>query len=1303
MLAVLFLSRNCYPRLYTGIEVQRGCDSREARQIGKEMLKSLGELSGIFLERGQDEHGKPVYGFLHQTFGEYLAGIHMAEALQAEQFDLGKYIHRSVWHEPLLLMAGHLSIYSTPQANTLIEDILRFDSLYEDVLQRDSLLALDCLADDIRVKPELRQEALNRLALMLAHDAPQVRESAVTQCRRLAITSHRSVILATIKQTYPIGNNAEMAKFTPEIRLGIIEALIYLGDRDGAQPLLWSLKNTQGKAQRLRLEYWPEEAVDYMLSLKADPNTYFSVFIGSDLAECRIGPVNAQLLYRVLGIDEFKNMINKLKSHVKDKSELAILDWIALLAKNPADNSLFKQFIERNDLPQAKRLAAERLLEDELYTGVAIRALQELVNDGTDEAPAAARLLLRKNVEHAFNWKRLQELSLLVNDSNAPKAIETLMENGFENFAVPAGLFLLSNSHPENISYNNIWDVANCLFRWDPSGLGRTTMEWLATRLGYPRRLQASQALLDAGYIKETIPLLEMIAYAHFDEDRQKACQQLLLLKELESIAPLLQAMAKTQSSKSRYYAHMAFALLDKPSNAGKEATKIQSKPLNLDGQLAEYHRALIDFCSNGLDVLNNLTPENEFQRSTILLAKCSLYQQIRNHGLEDVETILSANDFHTNTWRQLLQDPEPVIMLQCAFFVPLEEFTLFQERIISMWQHHQIELSIPLKIACIQILSRQINVKQGFPVLIQALSNEDGSVRSEAVSALGQVGDESTIPHLLNALSDGDSSVRNAAVSALGNVGDESVISHLFNALSDEDSSVRNAAVSALGNVGDESVISHLLNALSDGDSSVRNAAVSALGNVGDESIISHLLTFVSDEDSSVRREAVYILERVGNESIIPHLLTLLSDENESVRRASAYVLRRVGDESIVPYLLTALSDKESTVRNGAAFALGQVGDESVIPSLLAVLSDEDGSVRSAAVSALGAVGDESVIPSLLAVLSDEDGSVRSAAVSALGRVGDESIVPYLLTALSDKESSVRNGAAFALGQVGDESVISYLRAVLSDGVSYVRYSAAFALGQVGDESVIPHLLLILAHESGYIPGGAVYALGAVGNESVIPHLLIALSNKDDYVRSGAAYALGQVGDKSVIPHLLKALTDKDSSVRSGAAYALGQVGDESVISHLLIALSDKDSSVRRRAAYALGRVGDESVIPDLLKALNEKNSWTQAEIFYALGHLGAIEATQYLSILKPSDMYEVASIATAAIHLDPELATIFLDEYTQKYPRNSRISTLKGQTLWQKDDLPAALSHFQNGILINKKKQRQFIGLGSLSFGIG
>ncbi len=117
---------------------------------------------------------------------------------------------------------------------------------------------------------------------------------------------------------------------------------------------------------------------------------------------------------------------------------------------------------------------------------------------------------------------------------------------------------------------------------------------------------------------------------------------------------------------------------------------------------------------------------------------------------------------------------------------------------------------------------------EQAVSPLMDALKDEDSSVRWSAASALGEIGSEKAIPGLIKALENENSYVRSRAADALGKIG-SAAISPLINALEHENYSVRGSAADALGEIGSEKAISGLINALEDENYSVRKSAVSA------------------------------------------------------------------------------------------------------------------------------------------------------------------------------------------------------------------------------------------------------------------------------------------------------------------------------------------------------------------------------------------------------------------------------------------------------------------------------------------
>ncbi|MCP4544322.1 MAG: NACHT domain-containing protein [Chloroflexi bacterium] len=150
-----------------------GVEEREAIVYAKEFLGQISERSGIFRERGYDERGRRVFGFLHLTFAEYFTARYLAglweglgEDADARRAFLRKYAHVSRWREVVLLMAGDVGLRDSDRAERatrLAGDILTLSSEYEEYLHRDLLLAGMCLADDLRVQRKAANYVLSGL------------------------------------------------------------------------------------------------------------------------------------------------------------------------------------------------------------------------------------------------------------------------------------------------------------------------------------------------------------------------------------------------------------------------------------------------------------------------------------------------------------------------------------------------------------------------------------------------------------------------------------------------------------------------------------------------------------------------------------------------------------------------------------------------------------------------------------------------------------------------------------------------------------------------------------------------------------------------------------------------------------------------------------------------------------------------------------------------------------------------------------------------------------------------------------
>jgi len=168
-----------------------GMNERDAHARASQFRRNVSEFSGIFLERGLDHDGRSIYGFLHLTFEEYFAALCLVDKWQREgKHVLKPLLHNPRWNEIILLTAGHLGVFSSYQATRFIWTILEMKSEYENILHRDLLMAVRCLADDIRVDAELRRTVLSQLlkVYFAPKSSPTLQDDIRQACSRLSGT-----------------------------------------------------------------------------------------------------------------------------------------------------------------------------------------------------------------------------------------------------------------------------------------------------------------------------------------------------------------------------------------------------------------------------------------------------------------------------------------------------------------------------------------------------------------------------------------------------------------------------------------------------------------------------------------------------------------------------------------------------------------------------------------------------------------------------------------------------------------------------------------------------------------------------------------------------------------------------------------------------------------------------------------------------------------------------------------------------------------------------------------------------------
>lgn len=215
-------------------------------------------------------------------------------------------------------------------------------------------------------------------------------------------------------------------------------------------------------------------------------------------------------------------------------------------------------------------------------------------------------------------------------------------------------------------------------------------------------------------------------------------------------------------------------------------------------------------------------------------------------------------------------------------------------------------------------LLCSWIGGKRAVPILFIALRNGDDKVREDAVWAMGESHDKSTIPALTAALGDSSNNVRGHSAVALIKLGaadvvvkaGPKVVRAMVVALEGSDEWVCKGGMDVVVKIG-QPAIRELINALTDN------------GMEGDWN--RHLRE---------RKIAIEALGKIGQPAV-PDLINLLKSSNHWDSSGAALALGKTGDKYVVPALIDALKSSDHAVRDSAADALGEIGDKSAIPAL--------------------------------------------------------------------------------------------------------------------------------------------------------------------------------------------------------------------------------------------------------------------------------------------------------------------------------------------------------------------------------
>jgi HEAT repeat protein len=251
--------------------------------------------------------------------------------------------------------------------------------------------------------------------------------------------------------------------------------------------------------------------------------------------------------------------------------------------------------------------------------------------------------------------------------------------------------------------------------------------------------------------------------------------------------------------------------------------------------------------------------------------------------------------------------------------------------------------------------------------------------------------GDPATLPVVLAAAQSPDAAVRNAAWTALGELGDASTVSPLAEAAASRQGDERTAARQALVALHRGPIAAALVAQLETAPAPVQAEIARALRDRAENGATPALLALTGDERASVRQAALRTLapltEAYHWEPLLDVLLRLPDEESRRLARDALAALNQRAksgpplDPAILAQKLAAAS---GPLRIQLLPLCAWFSDDRLRAALRADLESADAGVRAAAANAICATEDKTLLADLVKLAGNaEDATVRTSALA--------------------------------------------------------------------------------------------------------------------------------------------------------------------------------------------------------------------------------------------------------------------------------------------------------------------------------
>ncbi len=396
-------------------------------------------------------------------------------------------------------------------------------------------------------------------------------------------------------------------------------------------------------------------------------------------------------------------------------------------------------------------------------------------------------------------------------------------------------------------------------------------------------------------------------------------------------------------------------------------------------------------------------------------------------------------------------------------------------------------------------------------PEWIQALSDKDEAVCSQAARALGEHRTKSAVAALSAALRDPAPTVRMWSAIALGRIGEKGSAPALYAALDEQDPYARFAVVQALRATGDWQPARACLDGPSE---TARHATLLALTGVYDDAAVATLAWAARNaRDAVIRAEAVASIAEVHRRAD-PYKEGWWGTQPARGKPARP----KVHDWSATPLVMTTLREAvaapDENVRKAAVRALVDLQDSGAVPLFARLATDPANptALRADAARLLVSLKVPQATEPLKKLIGDAKtpADVLLVALDGVSRLQGTEIAPAIERWLTSDDPLVRGKAVVAYAQARGQAAADQVAKAIADRDTGVRQQALRAAGQFDLRETIPAIIAVAGDPA--VRDEAILALSRMPDRRALHVYLDALVDKNPALRSAAGIAVGTI-----------------------------------------------------------------------------------------------------------------------------------------------------------------------------------------------